>query len=1420
MALVIVLAFVVLLTGLVVAFLARSVNNEKVATNYSHQTRSDILARSALDYIITDLKQEIHNGSNLVTVGPEDASSTLYLPQTPADAMAQRSGLPADDTIPNLIRRSVRDDTLVVPSRASAINSSEDASIDGRTITPARWNRHYLIPRFDAATNTDTTPDADTGFIAPDWVLLTRNGPAVHTNLGSGPTALNNADKDNSNYVIGRYAYAIYDEGGLLDLNAAGYPEGLLTDVKSRKNNLALADLTRIPIDKTKTTFLSQAQINQFVGWRNYASSQPIGGFGAFTFDAARAKYWHKHFVLENQTGFLKTIAPEDAVPPLTDQALLSRQQLIRLFGSLDISPNALQYFGTFSRTLDQPSFAPDPNRPKVLAAAKGGNSAAGLNADDLINPSFLTTRVGSTFTRNNGETAKSGEPLVKRRFALNRLAWLTYQGPSATRNTSTTTTTGDDADIGLLKQHGISEELLEEGTAENIRKYFGLTWDNTDHCWQYDVHNGSSGAIKKLGDIAQLSPAREPDFFELLKAAMHVGSLGKALLPSGGGSIEPYSYNHYAENSVDLQIIQIGANIISQFQPSNYPPIIIFNDGSGHASMPRKIAGVTNLPYLQNLMTGVLQVRAPNPLPNSMGPGATYPSGTKIIDPGVGALMMLPVVWNPHDPASSTGGIGPTRFRVVADSTTPDLLDSSTRTPYCVYANSGGNWSFDAGNNSPQRDWYADSTRTGAQISRALTADTTAIEFLVQSGGLPLFPEPAMLVRPRTITDPNGNSVQISLGDGHLINTDNVLRDLRVSPGTAISGLPNYFANALNMNQPGQTQDPAGTAYLGFCLGTVPLAWTKGSDESTTAYSAARDGVFWGSVNHPLPTTRGCYMTYRVQYENPFSPGDWITYDTKYGKVMFDRCQFGVGTPSLICGFRGGGQGEGHWATATDPRSSRFGLFWNGTASWAGNYTPVGSIVIPLPIPGPELAISHYGGSSPHAAGWLNPASATLYTIRPDAHAGFGFMKCWLDHATSANENSGWMAWISADGKSFPGIAPGLLSQNNTSAHYVPSAYFGAGQGNDAHAPHYFADPDGMVRRAMGGFVAEGNSTSPGYEGWGNKYPSANTTVGLPMARAFGWDSSTYRPPNPNPTITEHNVATQATSQAQSRPYFLNRPFRNVGELGYVFTDTPWRNIDFSNAESGGVALLDVFCISESENNDGLVAGKINLNTRQIPVLKAVLTEAYLDPALASNGFATSRIDAEHTAGLVSQALVARTSSTASGMGPLRNLSELVGKLGDKTGITHPSVKGVSKVPLSTANGFYDGKHSYSGFSDAGWNNTDQRPRQTDPPTDIYSAYMSSEAFSTNTNNSGTRETLSYIHRFREAPIRALAAAGQTRTWNLMIDVIAQSGRYPKSATSLNQFRAEGEQRYWVHVAIDRLTGEIIDKQIEVVKE
>jgi hypothetical protein len=75
-------------------------------------------------------------------------------------------------------------------------------------------------------------------------------------------------------------------------------------------------------------------------------------------------------------------------------------------------------------------------------------------------------------------------------------------------------------------------------------------------------------------------------------------------------------------------------------------------------------------------------------------------------------------------------------------------------------------------------------------------------------------------------------------------------------------------------------------------------------------------------------------------------------------------------------------------------------------------------------------------------------------------------------------------------------------------------------------------------------------------------------------------------------------------------------------------------------------------------------------------------------------------------------------------------------------------------------------------------------------------------------------------IKERREVMVRALASAGQVRTWNLLIDVIAQTGHLPPTATGFNNFIVSAEQRYWAHVAIDRYTGQVISIQLEPVSE
>jgi hypothetical protein len=71
-----------------------------------------------------------------------------------------------------------------------------------------------------------------------------------------------------------------------------------------------------------------------------------------------------------------------------------------------------------------------------------------------------------------------------------------------------------------------------------------------------------------------------------------------------------------------------------------------------------------------------------------------------------------------------------------------------------------------------------------------------------------------------------------------------------------------------------------------------------------------------------------------------------------------------------------------------------------------------------------------------------------------------------------------------------------------------------------------------------------------------------------------------------------------------------------------------------------------------------------------------------------------------------------------------------------------------------------------------------------------------------------------------REAVTRALTGQGSLRTWNYMIDVVVQSGRYGPGAKNLADFSVGGQSRFWVHVSIDRTSGRILETHWESVKE
>ena len=446
-ALIIVLAFVVLVTVLSVAYFSRATTDRQLAQSSFNDTSADLFARSGLDIVVGSLRQEITNGGPTVTQ---------------ANIQPQRSG--DDVSIPNLIRRSVRNDPIPAPgvsSLASAVSSGpiDPANVKRGEVTSARWNSHYLIP-------------SGVNFTAPDWVLVTRNGPIA---FSGWQNAFKDPTPTNTNYIVGRYAFAVYDEGGLIDMNLGGFPTyanlsrptrrqpakypleeseimlaacqapgftpdhinasgntglpfvltpntnhnptsfgpdtlphglfvnpvtgtifGIPTSPGSftvtlsasnncgtgygtlnlmidglpspdstpwpvnlaRKGTLAFADLTVLPSSPAITT----AQINKLMGWRNYATTQQptSASFDNPSFLLASADNYAKYFLgatLPFTAGFTTVSTVVVNSPPgRTDQAVMSRQELIKLQRTIGFSQSLLQYLGTFSRETNRPA--------------------------------------------------------------------------------------------------------------------------------------------------------------------------------------------------------------------------------------------------------------------------------------------------------------------------------------------------------------------------------------------------------------------------------------------------------------------------------------------------------------------------------------------------------------------------------------------------------------------------------------------------------------------------------------------------------------------------------------------------------------------------------------------------------------------------------------------------------------------------------------------------------------------------------------------------------------------------------------------------------------------------------------------------------------------------------------------------------
>jgi Tfp pilus assembly protein PilX len=606
-ALIIVLAFIVLLAGLVLAFFFRATNERQLSSASATQAKAQLLAQGALDQIIGDLKQEIAAGSTATTV----SGVTIYTPSTAATIVPALVGSTGTGGYQNLVKRSTYNSSFYPTanydnnaSNRAAQAPTTAASLNGRFISAPRWNKPLLISKQTPSSDTDLTPAAT--FTPPDWILVARDGSnptAWSTNLRSSPTA--------SSSVLGRYAYMIYDEGGLLDMNVAGYPTvtatnpAVMTSTQiGRKGVLSFADLKQIPgISSLSSTGAPSRQDNfivSVVGWRNYASGNATGNLvtlGSTSYDFATGSNYY-NAVTSNSKGFL-AVANTSLNNAQSDRMFATRQDLMKLLlqgiasttgTNSDESnlQNALQYLGTFSRELNRPSWKPYTPTGSAFDYATLAKTPSAENST-AINRDLNSIR------------DSSGNQLVRTRFPLSRI-----------------------------------NELLNT-TNSSIQADFGLKWNPGQNHWDYVGATGSTvqTAIERLDLVA--GENRQPNFFEVLKAVILSRSVG---LGSGPGDTfvahEAKYYDNSSGLSADYQIMQVGANIIDAWDTDNIPTFINFGG--------KELAGVENLPYLNKL------VFCPNVPPQS--------------GPGTADAWLVPSLWNPHQNGSSATSTG-NRIRI-----------------------------------------------------------------------------------------------------------------------------------------------------------------------------------------------------------------------------------------------------------------------------------------------------------------------------------------------------------------------------------------------------------------------------------------------------------------------------------------------------------------------------------------------------------------------------------------------------------------------------------------------------------------------------------------------------------------------------------------------------------------------------------
>jgi len=1312
--LLITLSFILLITVISVAFLVRSRSSLQTSQSYSREMIAKEVGEIGINTIAAQFQTEIINARNQ-SGGGTNGFQMLLPPRIGVTSTNARDSA--------LIRRTMGDTSAfnnaytavgfnAVPhDNLASTNSTSIPAKNGWSFSTNRWEAPKLL-------RTGET------FTAPDWVYVDDQGPT----------------KTASKNIVGRFAAMVYDVGGLLDINEAGVPASV---PKGDKGSTALADLS---------TFNTLNGGNLTItDWRTSSGSLTSSDFYGQSDYSTPAKFLESVKLtnagrIESPTAKLKN----------GDNRFFSRMELIDAANANlgGLTPPILPYFRTRSEVANR------------LSVENVYMNAPSTSSSDLVplSDSALKATSDTTFSidRIDGSketfTIKAGQSLLQNRFPLARLRWLADRQADGTPN------------------HPVE-----------IKKYFGLTWDalakdangSPNPMFVYTSPDATdttpATTIKTLSQWAaqvdRSSAAREPDFFEWLKAAIDPNSLGQ----TGGSTDREFSANLADakgtltvpwEYSKDLHIVRIGANIIDQSDPDSIPtgirtkftgcdPYPFKTDGTqsdyfdsfGQENLPSVNEVITSAYRTNNSNTsidGFLQFELWNPNRDAYsGRKPLGYDGKPIAGIRVGkvsgyaameAFTYIPSYF--QYPATQRVGYK-TESGNSAWGSYDDIIYFSKKTvPVSAYhfTNNSSQFieiPFSESSYNASTGFFDEPFLATANKTHSFGQDITNPKYFC----------------PETIDGVTEGQKQNCLTPVYLGDPpEDAVNAIKIcsvdAPVQAFSGVP----LAVSYN---------GTGFTPSALGIYKWNTANGT-RSRNKYPAkhAKAGQFIYATNNssgPMGYNAVSFMSYSGSRHNINTSPMTLQIDVQ--------------------------QSNGQWTPVNRYHNLAFSNYPSNETE--GRIRPIisGPPASLMQVKG-EPSIDGTGGDpDQEAVGWQRGSLGGSYTAYPGRDKVPSKNLYW----TPNNSKPFFSTWNLSNTKGYPMTDP-RTERFALSDHVLSTP--GMGICPEGKKFDNSINSGARITMPVGTIAAVGQSITS--DGWDSQSIATttplnwalfdnNVSMSVPAHLAINeWTGSTTanhaykdydlvtRPadarwadwPTAHPALPPATLGgTPLPGVLANRPTILDRPFRNVGELGCVFRDIPWKSLDLFSPDSADRRLLDIFSIEDRAT----VPGKINPNLATLETLKSLLLGTTLNPSDSSTPSSQDITDQTNAANTVA-GIFATLNPTSS---PIHNSANMTARLATDS----------SSAPKSG--------------------------------NSILSYKVKTENF-----------------------IRALSSTTDTRSWQLMLDVVAQSGRLtPPSdkfvdAAGNNLFLVEGQKRFFVYLTLDRITGEIVDKHVEPVYE